>query len=127
MSLQNIAKTIPLILIFSVHLRLTESRRYIRRSHGKPRRLRIAHELDIILPPCEFCRRKEMKTLKKLHYEDNIIVNVSSDAFDCLPNLIDLYIEDCGTFPLQAGLFSQIPSLEKLRMNGESLTFHQMH
>ena len=68
-----------------------------------------------------------MKTLKKLHYEDNIIVNVSSDAFDCLPNLIDLYIEDCGTFPLQAGLFSQIPSLEKLRMNGESLTFHQMH
>ena len=106
-----------IILLICLYSNLTVCKKSVWKLHGKLYRLKMWREPSLIVPPHGFCQGSKMSSLKMLTYSRSTIVNISQDAFACLPSLETLSICNCGSFPLLGGLFSPLPTLNKLELN----------
>ena len=119
MSPQATTQVIRNILLVYLLSNLTNAKEFVSRVHGKLDGLTIWREPSLILPPHGFCQGSKMSSLRSLTYSRSNIVNISQDAFDCLPSLQELTIHRCGSFPLLGGLFSPLSTLQTLELNRE--------
>ena len=121
MKLQKRIGIVHLILIFGIHLELGEPKKTVYFHNQKVDAIYIEDESSVFLPSCGFCQQGNLSNLQELSYRDNGVVNISRDAFKCLPSLTILNIERCGMLSLCCSLFAPLSTLVRLDLRGEYL------